>query len=386
TAAGGARFDGGAADFTNSIAVDNVTAGGPFVYVSGFSDQGNGIVTMLAKYDAVGNKLARAFPNMPGGTSDDFFTDSQGRVYVTGGDPNYIRRLDSSLAAAASRAAGQDAFFESLTRGPGDTFYASMRTWQGGQGFKIWRMDSSLAALSTATYSLPPAVGDVEHRLRGLVRDGSGNLYTMVSQGALHLLFKYAADDLSTAPLIKDISQHIPSELDEMGVDLAADFSGNLYISYLDRFASPLAGRILKFDSSLAYQASAANTDVSAGLGFPSLDVDGAGAVYAGWVSAAGDFGVQRYDSSLVLLSSRTFDGGLGKFDGVAALSVVDSSSVFVTGSVSGQKSLDWATLNLNMNASGSFSAPGSTGIVIIADYVSGTARYGGASTGTLKA
>lgn len=389
TAAGGARFDGGAADFTNDIAVDSITAGGPYVYVAGLSDQGNGIKTMLAKYDANGTKLASAFPNLPVGNPDQLFVDSMGRVYAA--QDSLIRRLNADLSTAALRNAGEGAHFafsNAFARGPGDTFYAAMAAWPGSQGpqLKIWRMDSSLAPLSTATYALPQT--QMHSEARGIARDGSGNIYAMASQGALHLLLKYPADNLAASPLVADISQHIPGEVRAENIRLDADFSGNVYIVYLDLQAVPPAVRLLKFSPALVYLNSVTDTNVSGGIGFPSLDLDAAGNLYAGWTSAAGDYLVQRYDSNLVLQSSRTFDGGLGKFDGVSDLEVTDSSNVFVAGSVSGQTSLDWATLRLNLTASGLAvsSAAGSAGTITLANYVAGAAAYGGTSTGTLRA
>ncbi|MBI4249272.1 MAG: hypothetical protein HY611_07200, partial [Elusimicrobia bacterium] len=175
----GALYDSGEVDRAAAVAVDSITAGGPYVYTLG-STSGTiaGQQWVIIKYDSQGIKLASATVQDPGTGSWTWpysaSVDSSGRLYISGTFNNNTGRLiqySSNLTPLktvdlASVSAHHSEVFET----GGNAFVYSARRLSGS--IEVVKYDSNLVGVATGTLSTS---GD----LAGLAVGPSGDAYVL---------------------------------------------------------------------------------------------------------------------------------------------------------------------------------------------------------------
>ncbi|MFA6030149.1 MAG: hypothetical protein WC969_09865 [Elusimicrobiota bacterium] len=407
TATGGVRFDGGATDLGIDLAVDNVSGGGPYAYVLGTTLQNTGTVLSLAKIDSSGAlKSSRTLTSDLSGVMHRMLVDPAGNLFVGYGLPEgdrgaVIEKLDGNLVTTAQvRLTTSNANTGDGINGmtyAGGKIYASIGSF-GPQGQPVLRIDpATLAADATGYYYFPGSPNNGGwFDCSGIATDGT-NVYALERRkdqngvGVLAAIVKFGPG-LGAPTAVKDVSYY--SSLASEGGELAVAGDGSVYLSYHERDTAMITRRLRRFDSAFN---ETANVSVSPVLNHFGGDMAGGlrlgpdGTVYLGYEAGtnAGDIGVNRYDANLNLLATRTFDGRDNALEDMpAGLDVVDSTNVYLAGTVNNGQNLDWIVLRTNMNASGAVSSAGSAGTGTLSETVSGSIRYAGtlASSGTIRA
>ncbi|MBI5243129.1 MAG: carboxypeptidase regulatory-like domain-containing protein, partial [Elusimicrobia bacterium] len=385
--AGGARFDGGATDLGAFIARDTNTAGGPFTYVLGASEQANGMAAMLAKYGPSGVTHATYTFYGAGDSFSGVGVSNDGYVYVIGSAKGQVTLLNSNLLKVTTLQA-ENSDFNGYTRCGAGASCLGLTDYYANKAM-IWRVNNSLAvsAISTVSFASSYLGLNDSPKIEALGADADGNVYAFASRGPARMLAKFNAS-LGTLLAQKEISSVVPQQ---KGGAMAVDSAGNVYLAFYDFTSAAPAGKIVKFDSSLTQGATYTRSNIMTRFqAAQNVCAAPDGQVYAVWEASerGGDYLVERLDGSLTLLSSRTYDGGFNAEDipnAVAASTM--SNIVYVAGAAGNGQNPDWATLRFNMTTAGV-----SSGTVVLVttlrDTVAGTLRYSGmqASTGTLRA
>ncbi|MBI4347670.1 MAG: carboxypeptidase regulatory-like domain-containing protein, partial [Elusimicrobia bacterium] len=373
SAPGGARFDGGATDLALTIRVDTITANGPFLYVMGLTKQNEGTVFSLVKYSSAGVFVASttlANTNFP-------------RVLVA---PNGNVWVGGSIGSGGNVTSTAALFGFSPALQLQNTFLLNKAdivaglAWLNGflyvtlpstDGEFVRKVDPATGVtVATGTYVFPSQGAGSDTNAHGLTVDPvNSEVYVQASSGFgdfgnLTALFKFGAN--LGAPLAQQDVTGL-----NLGDDAAIAFnpvSGNLFLASTRR--GDTRSVLYKFNTGLGQVGSVSFSPIvnRFGNGLGSLAVGPDGSVFQALQAPApggGDFLTLRYDSSLVLQSSRTFDGFNNTLeDGAASVAVLDTNNVYVTGSVNNGQNLDWATIRQNMATSGSQSGAGQAVVI----------------------
>lgn len=409
-APGGARFDGGATDLAAIVAVDSTTAYGPQPIVLGLSAQNGGIEVMAVRYSSAGVMLSSAVVSSGDELQiGEFAIDGVSNVYFPGriegegatfSASATLTKYDANWVAQSSAVYADLQGFDALAYGGGSLFAAARHLPTNEiRALKInagtLAIQNSGAFAGACSYCMARVLGGT------LSPNGLTYIvYAVVNQEkddsrGVHFLLKFNAGGAMQLLASKDVTS-LGAQSRGSGVSLALDDAGSLYLAF------PTDGntaRTFKFDVSgtaITQTASAAYGPILVhfGGGLGNLRLDPAtGHAFEVWESTtgAGDYLMVRYDQSLNLVGQRFFDGLNGTLEDTGlSLGVYNSSMVFMTGAVNNGLNLDWGTVRLNGNASGSVSAPGSAVAITTANavnYISGTVTYGGSlvASGTVR-
>ncbi|MBI4422481.1 MAG: hypothetical protein HY554_02070, partial [Elusimicrobia bacterium] len=367
---GGLRFDGGATDLALTVAVDTVSANGPFVYVLGITKQNQGTVFSIVKTSptasTAGTRNFVSSVTLPTGNFPRLLVAPNGNVYVGSGKNGVAELHVFSSGLALQRTIqlfGGDVVSDlAWSRG---YLYASMPALEGNI---VRKLDpSTWITVATGTYQFPQQGLGSDTDAGGLAVDpNTGEIYVQASDFDTHLvaLLKFG-ENLGSGPLVQDITQLSIGDDTDIGFD---GVTGSLYLA-----AAPQGqdtAYLYKFNTGLGQIGSATLSPVithfGAGLGMMSIAPDGNVYLALEAPSRGGDFLVARYDNSLVFVSSRTFNGTPGGTleDGAAGVAAISSTQVFVAGVVNNGQNLDWAALRLDMTSGGSQSGGGTTVVI----------------------
>ncbi|MFH0947990.1 MAG: SBBP repeat-containing protein [Elusimicrobiota bacterium] len=299
-APGGVVYDGGRDDYAHSVAVDTISAGGPYIYVAGYSVNTVNRDYFLIKYNSFGVMIASA--TYDSGKDDEAYrvaTDNSGNVYVAG------------------------------------TSYGS----DFSNDYFTIKYDSSLKIISSVPYDTGcHGAWDVS----GIAIDTSGNVYVagtreMPDGGHLgYFILKYNS---SLSTILSEKSYHSGSLKDDWCTGIAVNNAGDVYVTgYVDNGTNSVPNRdwfTIKYDSTLSTVLSSAtydsgyrgasgeSYDESYGITVDSCNVYVMGSRY----SDSNGF-IIKYDSSLAtILSSATYSGYPRDIIAEAA------GNVYVTGS-----------------------------------------------------
>ncbi|MBI4248693.1 MAG: fibronectin type III domain-containing protein, partial [Elusimicrobia bacterium] len=328
----GAIYDSGEVDRAAAVAVDSITAGGPYVYTLG-STSGTiaGQQWVIIKYDSQGIKLASAAVQDPGPYSSTYpqsiSVDSLGRLYISGYFNNGSARLvqytsDLAPLKAVDIASAYSHHSEVFETG-GNVFVYSARRLGGN--IEVVKYDSNLVGIATGTFS----GGNVQSFAVG----PSGDAYvawTEYSGGSFVAMLRFdsnlnfVSSAAVTAPLTSIYGNNV----------IAADGSGNVFITgYGSNYSDALT---YKYDSNFNLLAS--TTALNRGSG-NSIAVDRAdGSVHvASWGQ------VLRYNNGLNQLINSSLQGGEG-------IAVADSSRVYLASTINYPNS-DISTRRLDLSA-----------------------------------
>ena len=378
--ASGARFDGGSSDLAFSVAVDTYSAGGPFVYVSGVTTQLSGAEIWIVKYSSTGAMLAHNTPSDNGGLVHLF--TSGGTLYGAGttqGTPHegVLIRFDPATLAEAARFVLPNAFSDSnaLQGGAfyGGSLYAGIQDGDVSSPDVLRRVDPN-TGVTTATGTYSPSLDATPHTDGVAIDSTTGSVYAVVSTGGQGAGRVQALTRFSPA-LGGPQAVHDVTSLNFDSAQLAADPVGHgVYMGFIERGTN--LAHLYRFDASFNVLASTTiviqPSSLVQDVGLAVAPEDGSVYLSAEVPADGGDFLVDRFTPGLALVASRTFDGfNDAQADMPGGLAVWDSSHVFVTGSVNNGRNFDFATLSLNMNASGAASAAGQTVTITTANAVS---------------
>jgi uncharacterized protein (DUF2141 family) len=407
TATGGARFDGGAVDIGAGIVLDTITAGGPFAYVLGLTDQNQGIVGSMVKYSSAGVFITSATVG-DGNSVNAYEIDSLGNLYLSSqtsssmnGDVGGVLKLDHNLKKLMQVTISSSGNVRDIELYGGNLYLAS----EGSCGNMIVREHdpNTFVGISTGVFNgFDGANGGYNAGCsasgEALSIDPFGDVY-VVATTAINLNFGtpiWALVKFNSSLVYQsytDITPLIGSG--EPGMTLATDSLGNVFLAILP--TGSLNANTYKFNSSLQQTASYSYGPVinhfNGGLVNMAISTDNY--VYEAWESPVngGDMLALRLDDNLNLMYQRTFDGLDNHHEDFAfGIAVQDSSNVYLTGGVTNAgNNLDWSTIRLNMNAGGAASSSGTAVAITTSnavDAIYGTLVYNGvlASSGTVRA
>lgn len=409
-APGGARFDGGATDLAAIVSVDSTTAYGPQPIVLGLSAQNGGIEVMAVRYSSTGVMLSSAVVSSGEELAiGEFAVDNLSNVYFPGrieGEGETftasatLTKYDANWVAQSSATYADLQGFDALAYGGGSLFTAA-RHLPTGEVRALKISAATLAVQNSGAFA--GTCSNCMSRVMGgaLSPDGlTYVVYAVVNQEnddsrGVHFLLKFNAGAAMQLLASKDVTS-LGGPARGAGVSMALDGAGSLFLAFA---TDGNTARTFKFDVSgaaITQTGSAAYGPILVhfGGGLGNLRLDPAtGHAFEVWESTtgAGDYLLLRYDQSLNLVGQRFFDGLDGTLEDTSlSVGVYNSSMVFVTGAVNNGLNLDWGTVRLNGNASGSVSAPGSAVAITTANavnYISGTVTYGGSlvTSGTVR-
>jgi hypothetical protein len=250
-----ARADGNPGDWGRAVAVD----GARNVYVTGFTgaEKANGTFVSdyaTVKYDGTGRKLWARIYKGPGGEHDwpyDIAVDGVGNVYVTGfsygagteddyatvkynsaGQLQWVRRYDSpdhgyDVAYALAVDGSGNAYVTGASSGDGlyDTDYATVKYDAAGNQKWVRVYDG-------------PAAGNEPDGAKAVTLDGSGNVYVTGASWGAGTGPDYATIKYDPTGNRKWVTRYdgptdetVESNESDEAVDLAADGSGNVYVT-----------------------------------------------------------------------------------------------------------------------------------------------------------
>lgn len=400
----GARFDGGATDMGVTVISTNNS-----IYLVGISKQFSGMHTLGVRYSQAGVMLSSGtlFEEDAGGNVP--VMDASGRLFWGGEDrtedpywssTGTITRFSADLGSSVKVQFPGYYQMRALAYRNG-SLYAVSNTTGNFKAMRFLRVDpDSFATLSTTTVSFPGVPSNSYPSAEAMAFDAAGNAYFYAATDSSDATAKFKFLVKVTAALavqIKDVTGI--AAMPQWGVNVAVSPAGDVYLSAAptELNASGQSYAVTyKFDSSLNQQASATYAPIAkhfgGGVGNIAV-VPGSGDVLTAWSATAngGDFVVMRYDSNLNLISTRTFDGFNNTLDDMAfSLAVQDINNVFVAGAVNNGKDLDFATVKLDMGATGAVSAAGAAVAITTANATNavwGRLIYGGAlvTSGTVR-
>ena len=322
--AGGAVYDGTGPDEAYALAVDTISAGGPYVYAVGVSSTGGPIAPydyMIVKYDAAGNKLlSRYYHNSWGDTAYAAAVDQAGNLLVTGqtttGNGDWLTlKLDPNLDLLSSALFNGEAGRNDTPRGlavdtAGNVFVTGgVGNASGQPSYHTIKYSSDLAVvLASATWDK----GGSEEA-QAVAVDPSGNIIVTGGDGADYFTIKYS----NALAVISSAAFNGSGNSGDTAYGAGTDAGGNIYVAgsewgvsgwtnYLTIKYSPDLSVVL---ASASFNGPANNSDYAY-----ALAVDTAGYVLVAgksWnASGNDDFVTLKYSPSLNLLHSDSYDGG----------------------------------------------------------------------------
>ncbi len=355
---GGSNIDSG-----NGIALDSLGN----IYITGSTNTSgtNDYDAFIAKYDSSGNSLM----NITWSTSDwdegyDIALDDSGNIYITGqiGDISngdaFVAKFDS-LGNSLNNFTwdiGNDEGGNDIALDSSGNIYITGRNWNfmvNHDAF-IAKFDSSLNSVMNITWD-----GNENDEGKGIVLDGSGNIYIAGSTGTFSedndaFIAKYNSSGTFIKSFIWGSSGY------DYGMNIALDNSGYLYMT--GKVDSSGGGTedafIAKFDSSVN---SVMNITWDGGYEEYGEDIvlDGSGNIYiTGETQSSVDAFLAKFDSSGNSVMNLTWgvpDDGCG--EGIA----LDSSgNIYIVGTVWHNQGMDayirkykFPPFELNTNTTG---------------------------------
>ncbi|MFA5859593.1 MAG: FG-GAP-like repeat-containing protein, partial [Elusimicrobiota bacterium] len=279
TQPGGSLYDGGSIDAGYGIAVDTITADGPYVYVAGMRNNASKD-WFVVKYNNTGVMLASSTYDFNG---DDYAqgvkVNSAGEVYVTG-------YCDSNIVVA--------------------------------------KYSSGLVFITSATFNVGSgaAVG------YSLALDSNGNVfvsgYGSNDSDNDGCLLKYSP----SLVFIASAAVATGSFLEDSLMDVKVNKQNNVFVSGYSGFMSDNC--LFSYTNNLVFVSS---TTISGGLSdFVPVESNNAGSsIFVAGQNQNSDLVLLKYDTSLVLQSSTTFD--TGGVDSIAGMAVSPAGNVYLGGS-----------------------------------------------------
>lgn len=405
-APGGARFDGGATDLAAIVQIDSAAVNGPQPIVIGITAQNGGVDGWGVRYSSTGVLLSSAVLTY-GDLRIDRIAIGPSSIFVPG------RIEDNVTNTATGTLTEYDAAFQPLN-------YVEHADYQGLDGLSYGNAalyaasryiptneiralrfnPATLAITATGAFPNPGGCNYCYSQVVDAVLSPDGQTFVVYAavnkqnddDRGLHFLIKY--DSALNLVASKDVTALGAPSGD--GVTMALSDTGALYLAFE---TDGTTARTYKFDVSgaaIAQTGTAAYGPIqvhfSGGMGNLGLD-PASGHLFEVWESTtgAGDYLMLRYDQSLNLVGQKTFDGHDGTLEDTGfSVAVYNSSTVFVTGAVNNGQNLDWGTVRLNGNTSGSTSGAGAPVVITTANavnYIGGTVSYGGSlvTSGTVR-
>ena len=409
-APGGARFDGGATDLGVIVVVDSTTASGPQPIVLGVSAQNGGVDTLAVRYSSTGVMISSRIVQFGDLTINSLATDGAGAVFIPGrqestNSENFsatgtLTRYNANWGVVNYAEFPNYQGLDNIGYGGGFVYAAARHSSNQVRALKIDPV--TFVTVATGAFASPVSCSNFgcNSRVEGGALSPNGAIfmvYGVVNQMSdedrgLHFLLKF--DSGLNLIASREVTA-LGAPIGGSGLSLAVTDAGAAYLAF------PTDGdtaRTFKFDVSGAAITPAGSTAYSpikvhfSGLGNLQLDPAN-GYPYEVWESTtgAGDYMLLRYDPSLNLIGQTFFDGLNNTLEDIGfSLSIYNSSTVFMTGSVNNGRNLDWATIRVNGNASASVSAPGAVVTITTANavnFIAGTVTYGGTlvTSGTVR-
>ncbi|MFH1723829.1 MAG: SBBP repeat-containing protein, partial [Elusimicrobiota bacterium] len=313
--ASGALYDGGDEDSLRDLAIDTITAGGPYVYVVGASSLGaNGEDWLAIKYSSTG--VLRASATFDAGGADYIWNaalDQSGFLYATGKvTPNVVRmvKYGPDLVEVSSTIAsiGEDL----AVTGDGS---AVLNMGFQGSDMVLVKRDGNLVWVASTVVRAAGYIG-----VHMATDDSADSVYLSVeAEGDAYLeLHKYS---ISTLAFVSSTTYALWTK--SRGGDLAVDSSGNVFVVGVATDGVTAMTTVAKFDSSLAFISSAPVLTTSSMGCCSRIVVDKP----TGEVYVTRD----RVDRLSNNLASYTYNTTLaGGF--IGGIGVIDSTNVYVAG------------------------------------------------------
>lgn len=359
---GGAVYDGTGPDEANAVAVDTVSAGGPYIYAVGVSSTGGAVAPydyMIVKYDAAGNKvLSRYYNHSWGDTALAAAVDSAGNLFVTGNtntgngdwltlkfDPNLDLLASAKFNGAANRSDTPRAV---AIDAAGNVIIAGSSSDADGQPdyFTIKYSPDLYVVLASAAYSTAASA-----EARAAAVDADGNIIVTGGDGADYFTIKYDSD----LAVLSSAAFNGSGNSGDTAYGVGSDADGNIYVTgaewgatgftnYLTVKYSPDLSVVL---ASASFNGPASNSDYAY-----ALAVDTAGYVLVtgqSWNSSGNDDMVTlKYGPALNLLHSDTFDGGGA--DSARAVAAGPGGYTYIAGYSGSYPSTDFRVLRRVMS------------------------------------
>ncbi|MFC1501621.1 SBBP repeat-containing protein [Elusimicrobiota bacterium] len=338
----GVVFDGGLNDIGHALAVDTITAGGPYIFVAG-EDAGQ---RLILKYDSSGNELTNtAFGTGLGSWISDIKTDNSGNVYVSGVDAflsNFVTaKFNNNLDLITFDTVASVGFAEGVAiDSSGNNIYTVGKTAPTND-FLIVRFDSSLNEINRVSFD-----STFDDYAYAVEVDSSGNVYVTGKSN----------NNFSTVKLSSDLSKFISSATFDRGsFDIADDIAirdGKVYVAGYSHNGSHYDYLTLKYNSDLSVVLSSA-VYYSAGKDQRAhgIALDDKGSVYVVGASSGGatsyDYLTVKYDVNLSSMSISTYTGT--NADHAYGVDVDSSSNVYVTGQSHSGLNYDIRTIRYQM-------------------------------------
>jgi len=349
----GAVYQTAFVDEAKSVAVDTITAGGPYIYVTGDSNDAGSTVKLSSAGVAL---TSAAFIGGGVGVGRGVAVDPSGNPWVVGhsvtGGPltNWVvKKYNPSLVVTASTVIAGislgDAVATSIAfDAAGNAFVAGYSSNTGtGADYRIVKYSPSLTVLASVAYG----GAGVDHA-NALTIDASGNVIVT----GYFTPYDFVTVKFSSALVVLSTAVYDAAGATDRANGVTTDPSGNVYVTgESDGGGANYGFTTVKYDPNLVQQAVATYNTPSYDAGFGAVFVGTATLVVVGnsFAGATEDMVILEYLPSLVLSSSRTFDSGTS--DRAYGVAKGTSSFVYVTGYSFTSPSGAYRTIRLNDSA-----------------------------------
>ncbi|HAH32628.1 MAG TPA: hypothetical protein DCL44_09990 [Elusimicrobia bacterium] len=321
---GGSDYNGGPAQngvmqYGVGIAVDTITAGGPFTYVVMVSSAGASADYLTVKYNAAGVKV-------------------------------------SSVAFAKGSSFNER---PAIAVGPGGYVYVAADVAEGSKlhpysySGLLLRYNSDLNQASMVSTTYDAAGGGAFDTFYGVAADAAGNVYVTGTSNNGYggagdqeiVTIKYDSALVFVSSSIFNVSG---TGLHDIGYGIAAD-SGNVYVTGMTNNAPSSPSCVtLKYSKSMTFISSASFVNGS-GLCYAVAPSEVFGAVFVAGQSNNGsnwDSFIAKYDNNLVLKSSAGYNGGYD--DSAYGLAADRFGDIYVTGKSNNAGNSDYVLFKFN--------------------------------------
>jgi len=358
SAGGGAVYDNNSMDRATSIAVDTWTAGGPYIYVVGYSSVSASARDIVAiKYNSSGNWISSAtFDSGAYDYCSSVALDGASNVYIagsTGNDECIILKYTKDLVFLSSTTYSAGNFSEIAVSG--SNLYVS--GWTPSRSYLLMKYGLNLVMQSSTTFNLNTGVSMAQ----SIGISGSGDIFiTGTSNSGYYATVKYSPSlaILSSATVNNVYVDESGTQFYGVPVKLAVDNgSGNVYVVGTAT-GSPHDMLLVKYNASLALQSTATYSAALEGADIviaPNGDLLTAGVLYNG---SNNDYLVARFTPDLVFVSSAGYNGGYQ--DQAAGIAVGVSSYVYITGASNNGTNDDFRTMRFTLGDGGDTMSPAS--------------------------
>jgi len=355
----GAVYQTAFVDEAKAVAVDTITAGGPYIYVTGDSNDAGSTVKLSSAGVAL---TSAAFFGGGLGAGHGIAVDPSGNPWVVGhsvtGGPltNWVvKKYNPNLAVTASTViAGVslgDAVATSIAfDAAGNAFVAGYSSNTGtGTDYRVVKYSPSLAVLATASFG-----GTGVDQANALTVDASGNVIVT----GYRTPYDFVTVKFSSALVVLSTAVYDAGATDR-AYGVTTDPSGNVYVTgESDGGGANFGFTTVKYDPSLVQQGVASHNTPSYDAGFGAVFVGTATLVVIGssFAGATEDMVILEYDPSLAVVSSRTYDSGTS--DRAYGVAKGTGTYLYVTGYSFTSPSGAYRTLRLDSSAPAEAVAP----------------------------